>query len=331
MKAIQKILFIFSIMTMTIGCTPSKQEQERQRQQFIKDSLQFIKDSLQAVEGSKPILLKALEKAEKEKLNISEFYSIDEISSAIKNKYGENYYAFLKQQVSDQTIPINIERQHDQFDEKDDEYYSHCILNSEPNRTEVQFRYNMYADTFDIVLGKEFNNYISYVNPDGTFFRSNVGEWEVTHLEYDEFNDPIEDKIFIAINRGNLLYELNLGIMYGDKNHIRFYYELPWQPNVFNTHKIISIKIKDKNDGNIRVLSNYEYDLKHCILSKEDSQYLKELCDSDPSVSFSIRFETISYNWIPDPDNIEVTNFHFNDGAAYGLSEAYNASFYRAF
>lgn len=331
MKAIHNILITLSIMTMAIGCGPSKQEQERQRQQYIQDSLQFIQDSLQAIEDSKPALLKVLEKVEKENLNISEFYSINEISNAIRNKYGEDYYLYLNQQVSDQINPINIERYCNQFDEQDEEFYSQCILNSEPNRTIIQFRYNIYADTLDLILCKELNNHISYVNPDGTFFRSNVGEWEVTHLENDEFGDPIKDKVFVSISRGRIMNSLCIAMMYGDENHIRFYYDLPWHPNIYNTHKIVSIKIKNQNDESIRELSNYKYNLNNCILSEEDSRYIKDLCDSDPHVSFTIRFETISYDWIPDRDDIEVTIFSFKNGAAYGLSEAYNASFYRAF
>ena len=95
-------------------------------------------------------------------------------------------------------------------------------------------------------------------------------------------------------------------------------------------NKLTAIKIKDKNDDSVYSVSNCHYFKDHCILPEEDSRYIRQLCDSNPSTSFSIRFEIKSYDLLMDNEENAVV-FDFDNGRAYGLSNALNHYFHKAF
>lgn len=324
MKIVSNLILCIS-MIMYIGCAPSKQEQERQKQQAIQDSIA-------AVEFNKPVMLKTLEKIEKENPSIAEFFVIPNIANSIKSKYGENYYSFLQEQVKSYNIPSNIEKRNNIGGEV--EMYILTLKFETTCSGIIQFQYHINEDDIDVFTNIKVNDdYYSLLNPDGTFALNEGSKWEGKYLENDEFGDPIKDKAFIAVYNSDLNYmnSTYIAVMKGDEDHVRFYYDLPWYPGRFDNNKILSIKIKNKIDGTVRELSNYKYNTNYCILSEEDSYYIKEMCDSNPQISFCIRFEVISYDWFPDSDDVEVCTIDFDNGLAYGLNNAIMAYFYKMF
>lgn len=304
------------VLVVFVGCTPSKQEQEKQKQQAVQDSIA-------AVEASKSPILKEFEKAKKNgEITLSTFLQIGCIADRIKSDYGENYFNFLLQCLKDYTKPISV------LSPDEDHYYIDAMP-SYNNATYI----SIYYDNSNNSLNANIRVADSIVNSDGTFALNEGSKWEGKYLEYDEFGDPIKDKAFIAVYNSDLNYmnSTYIAVMKGDEDHVRFYYDLPWYPGRFDNNKILSIKIKNKNDGTVRELSNYKYNTKYCILSEEDSRYIKEMCDSNPQISFCIRYEVISYDWFPDSDDIEVCTIDFDNGLAYGLNNAIMAYFYRVF
>lgn len=305
------------VLVVFVGCTPSKQEQEKQKQQAVQDSIA-------AVEASKSPILKEFEKAKKNgEITLSTFLQIGCIADRIKSDYGENYFNFLLQCLKDYTKPISV------LSPDEDHYY----IDAMPSYNNAETYISIYYDNSNNSLNANIRIADYIVNTDGGFTLEEGSKWEVKWLEYDEFGDPIKDKVFIAVYNDDLNYMSStyIAVMKGDENHVRFYYDLPWYPGRFDNNKILSIKIKNKNDGTVRELSNYKYNTKYCILSEEDSRYIKEMCDSNPQISFCIRYEVISYDWFPDSDDIEVCTIDFDNGLAYGLNNAIMAYFYRVF
>lgn len=305
------------VLVVFVGCTPSKQEQEKQKQQAVLDSIA-------AVEASKSPILKEFEKAKKNgEITLSTFLQIGCIADRIKSDYGENYFNFLLQCLKDYTKPISV------LSPDEDHYY----IDAMPSYNNAETYISIYYDNSNNSLNANIRIADYIVNTDGGFTLEEGSKWEVKWLEYDEFGDPIKDKVFIAVYNDDLNYmnSTYIAVMKGDENHVRFYYDLPWYPGRFDNNKILSIKIKNKNDGTVRELSNYKYNTKYCILSEEDSRYIKEMCDSNPQISFCIRYEVISYDWFPDSDDIEVCTIDFDNGLAYGLNNAIMAYFYRVF
>lgn len=305
------------VLVVFVGCTPSKQEQEKQKQQAVQDSIA-------AVEASKSPILKEFEKAKKNgEITLSTFLQIGCIADRIKSDYGENYFNFLLQCLKDYTKPISV------LSPDEDHYY----IDAMPSYNNAETYISIYYDNSNNSLNANIRVADSIVNSDGTFALNEGSKWEGKYLEYDEFGDPIKDKAFIAVYNSDLNYmnSTYIAVMKGDEDHVRFYYDLPWYPGRFDNNKILSIKIKNKNDGTVRELSNYKYNTKYCILSEEDSRYIKEMCDSNPQISFCIRYEVISYDWFPDSDDIEVCTIDFDNGLAYGLNNAIMAYFYRVF
>ncbi|WP_303236174.1 hypothetical protein [Phocaeicola coprophilus] len=305
------------VLVVFVGCTPSKQEQEKQKQQAVQDSIA-------AVEASKSPILKEFEKAKKNgEITLSTFLQIGCIADRIKSDYGENYFNFLLQCLKDYTKPISV------LSPDEDHYY----IDAMPSYNNAETYISIYYDNSNNSLNANIRIADYIVNTDGGFTLEEGSKWEVKWLEYDEFGDPIKDKVFIAVYNDDLNYmnSTYIAVMKGDENHVRFYYDLPWYPGRFDNNKILSIKIKNKNDGTVRELSNYKYNTKYCILSEEDSRYIKEMCDSNPQISFCIRYEVISYDWFPDSDDIEVCTIDFDNGLAYGLNNAIMAYFYRVF
>lgn len=305
------------VLVVFVGCTPSKQEQEKQKQQAVQDSIA-------AVEASKSPILKEFEKAKKNgEITLSTFLQIGCIADRIKSDYGENYFNFLLQCLKDYTKPISV------LSPDEDHYY----IDAMPSYNNAETYISIYYDNSNNSLNANIRIADYIVNTDGGFTLEEGSKWEVKWLEYNEFGDPIKDKVFIAVYNDDLNYmnSTYIAVMKGDENHVRFYYDLPWYPGRFDNNKILSIKIKNKNDGTVRELSNYKYNTKYCILSEEDSRYIKEMCDSNPQISFCIRYEVISYDWFPDSDDIEVCTIDFDNGLAYGLNNAIMAYFYRVF
>lgn len=305
------------VLVVFVGCTPSKQEQEKQKQQAVQDSIA-------AVEASKSPILKEFEKAKKNgEITLSTFLQIGCIADRIKSDYGENYFNFLLQCLKDYTKPISV------LSPDEDHYY----IDAMPSYNNAETYISIYYDNSNNSLNANIRIADYIVNTDGGFTLEEGSKWEVKWLEYDEFGDPIKDKVFIAVYNDDLNYmnSTYIAVMKGDENHVRFYYDLPWYPGRFDNNKILSIKIKNKNDGTVRELSNYKYNTKYCILSEEDSRYIKKMCDSNPQISFCIRYEVISYDWFPDSDDIEVCTIDFDNGLAYGLNNAIMAYFYRVF
>lgn len=245
------------------------------------------------------------------------------IADRIKSDYGENYFNFLLQCLKDYTKPISV------LSPDEDHYY----IDAMPSYNNAETYISIYYDNSNNSLNANIRIADYIVNTDGGFTLEEGSKWEVKWLECDEFGDPIKDKVFIAVYNDDLNYmnSTYIAVMKGDENHVRFYYDLPWYPGRFDNNKILSIKIKNKNDGTVRELSNYKYNTKYCILSEEDSRYIKEMCDSNPQISFCIRYEVISYDWFPDSDDIEVCTIDFDNGLAYGLNNAIMAYFYRVF
>lgn len=306
-------------LMICVGCTPKKQEQKQEQKQEP------------IVEDNNPVMLKVLERVKKENPSIADFFRISEIAYAIKDKYGDDYYSFLLQQTKEYVnTPSNIEIQNNFFDEP---LRYVLTFNFETKFSgNIQFQYHINEDIIDVYIAVNgIDNYSFLVNPDGTFVLQRGDAWELKYLEYDEFGDPIKDKVFITVYNGDIINDTYIAVMKGDENHVRFYYKLPWYPDTFDNNEIISIKIKNKDDGTVRKLSNYKYNTKYCILSEEDSRYIRELCDSSSQISFCIRFEVISYNHFPDYDNPKVCTIDFDNGKAYGLNNAIMSYFYRAF
>lgn len=322
MKAIYYTSFI--LLLFMISCGPTAKEKEEMRQQAIQDSIALV-------EASKPAILKILENIEKENPSIADFFVIPEIANSIKNKYGENYYSFLQQQTKPyNNTPSKVERRDNFYGEA--EMYILSFKFETKYSGVIQFQYHINEDAVDVFTNlKVANDCYSLLNPDGTFALNEGSKWEGQYLEFDEFGDPIKDKPFIAIHNSDIngYNSTYIAVMKGDENHIRFYYSLPWHPAYFSHNELNSISIKNKQDGSIRELSNYQYDTRHCVLSEEDSRYIRELCDNNPQVSFSIRFVVTSYDLFPDGGEAVVIDFE--DGVAFGLSNAVNAYFYRVF
>lgn len=311
-------------LTICVGCTPKKQvqKQEQKQEQIVQKPI---------VEDNKPVMLKVLERVKKENPSIADFFRISEIANAIKDKYGDDYYSFLLQQTIEYAnTPSNIEI-HKNFYGEAQIYF--LTFNFETKHSgNIQFQYHINEDIIDVYIAVEgIDNYSFLVNSDGTFFLNEGREWEVKYLEHDEFGDPVKDKVFIAVYSGDIINNTYIAVMKGEENHVRFYYKLPWYPDTFDNNEIVSIKIKNKDDGTVRKLSNYKYNTKYCILSEEDSRYIRELCYSSSKISFCIRFEVISYDLFPDYDKSNVCTIDFDNGKAYGLNNAIMSYFYRAF
>lgn len=310
------------VLMICVGCTSKNQEQQQEQEQIVQKPI---------VEDNKPVMLKVLERVKKEPPSIADFFCISEIANAIKDKYGDDYYSFLLQQTNEYTnIHSNIEI-HNNFFGEAQMYF--LTFNFETKFSgNIQFQYHINEDIIDVCIAVNgIDNYSFLVNPDGTFALQRGDAWELKYLEYDEFEDPIKDKVFIAVYNGDIINSTYIAVMKGDENHVRFYYDLPWYPDTFDNNEIISIKIKNKDDGTVRKLSNYKYNTKYCILSEEDSRYIRELCDSSSQISFCIRFEVISYNHFPDYDKPKVCTIDFDNGKAYGLNNAIMSYFYRVF
>ena len=204
------------VLVVFVGCTPSKQEQEKQKQQAVLDSIA-------AVEASKSPILKEFEKAKKNgEITLSTFLQIGCIADRIKSDYGENYFNFLLQCLKDYTKPISV------LSPDEDHYY----IDAMPSYNNAETYISIYYDNSNNSLNANIRIADYIVNTDGGFTLEEGSKWEVKWLEYDEFGDPIKDKVFIAVYNDDLNYmnSTYIAVMKGDENHVRFYYDLPWYP-----------------------------------------------------------------------------------------------------
>lgn len=267
----------------------------------------------------------ALETALADNPVVTDFFAIPEISEAVQNECGREFYDFLMSKIA-LCNGIRID-----LDKSDGNYYGETTYSAYFNlkgkdNGSVAFSYNVGNDVVTVTLTLDG----SKVNPDGTFALVEGSKWKLTY-ETDEFGDPIESKPCIYVEGENeyVSEHLYMTVLKENPEQIVFYYELPWS-DIHDVNKLTAIKIKDKDDGTVYSVSNCRYFKDHCILPEGDSKYIRQLCDSNPSGSFSIRFEITNYDLLMDTENTSAV-FDFDNGRAYGLSNALNHYFYRAF
>lgn len=266
-----------------------------------------------------------LEKVVADNPTVTDFFANPEISETVQNEYGAEFYNLLLSKIApSKDVHINLDKSEGDYDEGTT-YSAYFYLKGEDNSS-VAFSYNVDDGSATVTLtldGRE-------VNPDGTFALAEDSNWDLDY-EQDEFGDPIESKAYVYVE-GKTNYissNLRIAVMKGNENQVIFFHKLPWS-SVYDNHTIESIKIKDKNKGSVYELKDVRYSSSRCILSEEDSRYIRKLCDSSPSVSFSIRFDLMDYELFMDTKHSH-TIFNFDNGRAYGLSNALNHYFHRAF
>lgn len=267
----------------------------------------------------------ALEKALADNPTVTDFFAIPEISEAVQNECGREFYDFLLSKIATcKDMRIGLVKSGDDYS-AETTYWAYFDIKGEDDSS-VSFLYSASDEevTVTLILGD------NKVNPDGTFALAEGNKWKLTH-ENDEFGDPIESKALVYVEGENEYVSERLYMTVSKENpeQIVFYYELPWS-DIHDVNKLTAIKIKDKADGSVYNVSNCRYFKDHCILPEEDSKYIRQLCDSSPSASFSIRFEISNYDLLMDTENRSAV-FDFNNGRAYGLSNALNHYFRRAF
>lgn len=266
-----------------------------------------------------------LEKVVADNPTVTDFFAIPEISEAVQNEYGREFYDFLLSKIAPcKDVHIGLNKSEGNYYEETT-YSAYFDLKGDENDS-VAFSYNVGDDAATVTLTLDG----SKVNPDGTFALAEGSKWKLTY-ENDEFGDPIESKPRIYVEGENeyVLESLYMTVLKENPSQIVFYYELPWS-DIHDVNKLTAIKIKDKADGSVYSVSNCRYFKDHCILPEEDSKYIRQLCDSSPSASFSIRFEISNYDLLMDTEETSAV-FDFDNGRAYGLSNAFNHYFRRAF
>ena len=267
----------------------------------------------------------ALEKALADNPTVTDFFAIPEISKAVQNECGREFYDFLLSKIATcKDMRIGLVKSGDDYS-AETTYWAYFDIKGEDDSS-VSFLYSASDEEVTVTLILDDNK----VNPDGTFALAEGNKWKLTH-ENDEFGDPIESKALVYVEGENEYVSERLYMTVSKENpeQIVFYYELPWS-DIHDVNKLTAIKIKDKADGSVYNVSNCRYFKDHCILPEEDSKYIRQLCDSSPSASFSIRFEISNYDLLMDTENRSAV-FDFNNGRAYGLSNALNHYFRRAF
>lgn len=327
MKALNFIsLFIFTFSIWS--CGPSEKEKAEAQRIREQDSIAAVLANLAAIEARKPPILKEFEIVKKSggKVILYDFVRKKCVSDRIKESYGNNFYDFIVSYLQKNNSPSSIMGENEPGN--NDRWFINAILDSD-NYYQFMLSYNLLDDVLKASMSINGNN----INADGTFALIEGSQWKGKYLEFDKFGDPIKDKVFVAVSNSDDNYQnsAQIAVMKGDESHVRFYYDLPFHPAYFDNNKLRSIELKNKQDDSIRKLTGYKYDTKHCILSEEDSRYLMDLCNSDSHVSFSIRFVVLNYDWFPDSSDAEAVVIDFDNGLAYGLSNAINAYFYRAF
>lgn len=272
-----------------------------------------------------PPIQEIMENTKVTNMTITNFFAVSEISKAIQDKYGKDFYSFIIKKISPYKDKyIDIEKSTDRYD-----YTSYSFtfyLFKEDDNSFIYFNYDAWRDAIDVTLSLAGGN----VNADGTYALRDGTKWKLGH-ESDEFDDPIEDKALIYVE-GETDYvscELHMAVLQNNHNQILFFYELPWS-DAHDYHRMKSIKIKNKNDGTVYNIKKCTYYKDHCILSEEDSRYIIDLCDSNPDVSFSVRFDINNYDLFIENET-SYAIFDFDNGRAYGLSNAINHYFKRAF
>lgn len=266
-----------------------------------------------------------LEKVVADNPTVTDFFAIPEISEAVQNEYGREFYDFLLSKIVPcKDVHIGLNKSEGNYYEETT-YSAYFDLKGDEDGS-VAFSYNVGDDAATVTLTLDG----SKVNPDGTFALAEGSKWKLTY-ENDEFGDPIESKPRIYVEGENeyVLESLYMTVLKENPSQIVFYYELPWS-DIHDVNKLTAIKIKDKADGSVYSVSNCRYFKDHCILPEEDSKYIRQLCDSSPSASFSIRFEISNYDLLMDTEETSAV-FDFDNGRAYGLSNAFNHYFRRAF
>lgn len=266
-----------------------------------------------------------LEKVVADNPTVTDFFAIPEISEAVQNEYGREFYDFLLSKIVPcKDMRIELDKYEDGYD-AETIYSTYFNLKGKDDGS-VEFSY----DVSDAVMTVTLKLDGSEVNPDGTFALVEGSKWKLGYEE-DEFGDPIESKAYVYVE-GETDYmssDLKIAVMKENENQVIFFHELPWS-DIHDNHSMESIKIKDKNKGSVYEVKDGDYFLTRSILSEKDSRYIRILCDSSPSVSFSIRFDIMDYELFRDT-KYSHTIFNFDNGRAYGLSNALNHYFHRAF
>ena len=267
----------------------------------------------------------ALETALADNPTVTDFFAIPEISEAVQNECGREFYDFLLSKIAPcKDVHIDLNKS-EGYDDEGTTYSAYFNLKGDEDGS-VAFSYNVGDEVAAVTLTLDG----SKVNPDGTFALAEGSKWKLTY-ENDEFGDPIESKPRIYVEGENeyVSESLYMTVLKETPGQIVFFYELPWS-DIHDVNKLTAIKIKNKDDGTVYSVSNCRYFKDHCILPEEDSKYIRQLCDSSPSASFSIRFEISNYDLLMDTEETSAV-FDFDNGRAYGLSNALNHYFRRAF
>lgn len=314
------------VLVVFVGCTPSKQEQEKQKQQAVQDSIA-------AVEASKSPILKEFEKAKKNgEITLSTFLQIGCIADRIKSDYGENYFNFLLQCLKDYTKPISV------LSPDEDHYY----IDAMPSYNNAETYISIYYDNSNNSLNANIRVAGSIVNSDGTFALNEGSKWEGKYLEYDEFGDPDRTKPYVAVPSSSASTDAvsGPGALYiavlkdNEKNIILYSDGVLGVTSFLDKVEVLSITVKNKNSGEVFSLSNYDLTNKlDIILSEEDSQKIINLCnESGCDFSIRLRIRHYSSDWMDfGADDYETNIQNFENGTAYGLNNAIMAYFYRVF
>ena len=268
-------------------------------------------------------IFRAIDGASATTTTVADFFAIPEVANDVQNEYGIDYYKFLKDVVSScNNLYLDIEKNlgGDGFVKT---YTFSTPLDSDKHWL-LRGIYDVLTDNLQLLLSSNGN----VVNHDGTFALYEGSKWKLAY-EKDEFGDPIQEKAFVYVEgeTDDFSSHLQIAIPMNDENQVVFYYELPIS-DVYDHHSL-SIKVKNKTDDSMYEIKSGECFRNHYVLTKKDSRYIRNLCDSDPSGSFSIRFDITDYDYFGSDKSYIIMDF--NNGRAYGISNAIAHYFNRAF
>ena len=247
--------------------------------------------------------------------SVAEFFAIPEVANAVQNEYGIDYFNFLKGIVSScKNTYLDFEKNSD-GDGSVTSYTFSTVLDAEDHWL-LDATYDAQADNLQLSLSSDGN----VVTPEGRFALADGSKWKLD-FEKDEFGDPIQEKAFVYVEGEADAFSthMKMAIPLNDESHIIFYYDLPISD--MYDHHALSIKIKDKTDDSVYEISDGKAFRDHYVLTEKDSRYIRQLCDSNPSGSFSIRFDITDYDlFLGSEKNYTIVNF--DNGMAYGAGNA---------
>ena len=266
---------------------------------------------------------RAIDDAATSTTSVAEFFAMPEIANAVQNEYGLDYFNFLKGIVSScNNINLDIEKNSD-GDGSVTSYTFSAHLDAD-NQWHIDGTYDVQADKLHLFLSSNGN----VVTPDGTFALAEGSKWKLG-FEKDEFGDPINEKAYVYVDgkTDDFSSHLRIAIPMNDENQVIFYYEL-FVSDMYD-HHYLSIKVKDKTDDTVYEIKGGDCFLDHYVLTEKDSRYIRQLCDGNPSGSFSIRLDITDYDYFGSDKSYTIMDF--DNGRAYGANNAIAHYFKRAF